>query len=507
MISGTAPCAPTYVTALTKNSPLPFFRSPRAQRILAAVGALLLFVGLGVLGYRWAQNDSLATLVEFSGATDRDHNSSQEEWKTALTGDRFWDGDGARTSAHSLAHFRLARRAKLTLKPASQIRFHRRQQKGGAVGLTVEVGEADLRTQDGTITLDSQFGQIVVEPNSLVHLARDGTRMAVNVEVGGLQITGKGGGRRLSSGESLLLDLGGIIVEQPAQNSREPELEAEAKTKEADPDLNLGDGIDHADVVIAAGTTCVVHDPNPPTAVGVSFSEACEGPARLAVGKRTTEGSAQGNLSLKPGYHKYEVRCLSSLDEIASKGTVRVLRDSGIRPLPAFTPTAQVSTDGRRYTVLYQQKLPKVAVTWPNAPSAERYTLTLDGRTLPSSTPSYSLASGSLPPGLHRLSFSANSDPPRASRVTTVDVRYDVQAPAARVAEPANNFAPDKPVKVAGQALPGWEVTLRGKPLTTDGSRRFSAEVSSEGALAVAFSHPRHGIHYYIRRPAQQSSH
>ena len=58
-------------------------------------------------------------------------------------GDDFFEGDGARTPASSTAHFSLNNGAKLTLKPASQIRFQKKAGRKGALKLRVEVGEAD----------------------------------------------------------------------------------------------------------------------------------------------------------------------------------------------------------------------------------------------------------------------------------------------------------------------------------------------------------------------------
>src|SRR5690606_37782395 len=144
-----------------------------------------------------------------------------------------------------------------------------------------------------------------------------------------------------------------------------------------------------------------------------------------------------------------------------------------MRALPAFTPSANVATDGRKYTVLYQQRLPEVSVSWPSAPQADAYTLNVGGRTITTQSPSYTFRSGSLRAGTHTVVFSAATEPPRQSRAPTISVVYDTQAPAARVSDPPSGFAAGSPVKVAGQALPGWSVSLDGKELPVDSQRRF----------------------------------
>jgi hypothetical protein len=264
----------------------------------------------------------------------------------------------------------------------------------------------------------------------------------------------------------------------------------------------VGNGVSGADLVAAAGENFVVHDPNPPTKVGFRVAELCPEGARLIAGNQKTEAVGQANLALGRGQHAYEVRCLDKPDAVAAQGIVRVLQDSGTQTLPAFAPTANVTTDGRRYTVMYQHLLPKVTVSWPTAPAASSYTLSIGGRTITTKSPSYTFRS--LSAGTHQVTFAAATNPPRKSRTTTVQVSYDVQAPAARVSTPAGGFESGAPVEIAGQALPGWSVSVAGKELEVDPQQRFSTEVTGDKAVPITFSHPTHGTHYYLRRPKAQ---
>ncbi len=471
--------------------------SPRL--VVVCLLTALLFVGLGVAGYQWAKRDALATLQDYSGQPERDTADAVEQWFAASIGDEFGDGAGARTPASSTAQFQLLSRAKLTLKPSSQIRFQRRGEGKGAVGLTVEVGEVDVRTRSRTLTINSQFGEVVIDPNSLIRLKRNGKQLLMSVEVGGLELSReKQGSRRLGAGESLTVAIGGIIVSDPQE---EETKEPRPKPVELDP----GDAIDHFDLVVPAGQSFKVHDPKPPAAVGFRIDEICRAGGRAELGQLRAEAREQINLSIPAGNYHYEIRCLDSPGGVAAEGDVKVLRDAGTRTLPQFTPTAQVSTDGRRYTVMYQSRLPRVTVTWPGAPEAQSYTLQVDETAIPTTAPSYRLNSGKLGPGTHQLTFRADTSPPRQSRTTTVSVRYDAQAPAARVSEPRGKFEPGSSVAIRGRALPGWSVSLFGQELELDGRRRFSTEISTDGTLPIAFSHPKRGIHYYLRRPRRSS--
>jgi hypothetical protein len=470
---------------------------PRKYLLLFAL-VVLLFSSLAYFGFRWMQGNSLAVLVEYSGDAHRDTAAQVEKWFVATKGDEFENGDGARTRDGATAQFALANGARLILKPTSQIRFQHKPGEKGALGLAVEVGEADVRTDQGTLNLDSAFGEMLIDAGSLVTLRRQGDQMALMVELGSLQLSESQ--RSVDAGEEIVLELGGIVVDEKKEETPESSPGAAAKAdEEKEKELDRGDGLTRADITARAGSSFTVHDPNPPTAIGINMSSVCKGPGRLNFGSKKTDSESQGNLPLGAGVHKYEVRCLDDLEKVAASGTIVVVRDSGSKQLPSFTPQASVATDGRRYTVLYQDRLPQVTVTWPSAPQATQYTLTIDGRAITTSGPSYSFAS--LNKGAHSLVFSANSTPARSSRATTVAVSYDSQAPKGRVEEPRGSFSPGGAVRVAGQALPGWNVSVGGRSLEMDGQHRFSAEIQPNGSLPIAFSHPTHGMHYYLRRP------
>lgn len=273
-----------------------------------------------------------------------------------------------------------------------------------------------------------------------------------------------------------------------------------------------GRGPERADFSIAAGGIVTVHDPRPPTALGVRFGELCAGRAVVEVlrGRSVAASSAgeqRANVLLAAGAHAYRVRCLSSgSDEPVASGSVRVLRDDGVQPLPPSAPRTVVDTDGRTYRVMYQTHLPDITVRWPRAPSGGPYVLTVTPgsgapRTFSASTPRVELPSGTLSSGTYRLVFAAGG---QSARPTTVEIRFDNAMPTASIRAPADrSFAPGESVRVAGIAVPGWSASAGGAALALDPQLRFEGTVTApqnEGAIAIELRHPSRGRHVYLRR-------
>ncbi len=88
-------------------------------------------------------------------------------------------------------------------------------------------------------------------------------------------------------------------------------------------------------------------------------------------------GKISAIIAATAGFHRYRVRCLAEGRPTRTllSGTLSVRSDSGARPLPKGTPENLVSADGRTYTVLYQNRLPRLAFAWMDAPPAAGYQL------------------------------------------------------------------------------------------------------------------------------------
>lgn len=482
-------------TAL-RNSPSGAQLPLVGRRAFKVLCVCLLLLGLGVIGYLWAAREApLAELSDFDGQTERDEVKAPARWQPAQTGDEFIAGEGARTGAASEARFRLVGGAALKLKPESVVRFHRGS-SNGPLKVDVEMGEVEVQSGTTALSVDSEFGALILDANSAVTLTRQGSSLVVDVEIGGLQMNK----RAINAGDKLTFELGGIVVDLPAVEAPSATLEvAPSATAPAGPTPEPGDGVERADLVVGPSASLVVHDPNPPTAIGISTSSVCAGPARLRAGKLVTEGVGQLNLMFSAGKHDYEVSCLDAPDKVVSRGKFSIVRDTGTQRLPMFAPTANIVTDGRLYTVMYQHKLPNVSVSWPTAPGAASYTLDIDGRSVTTKTPNHTLSA--LSSGRHRVTFNAATSPVRTSRTTTIEVLRDTQAPTGEVASPPVDFAPSDSVVVSGNALPGWTVSVDGQAVNLDGQRTFTTQANGSRTIPIVFTHPTYGTHYYLRRP------
>jgi hypothetical protein len=263
------------------------------------------------------------------------------------------------------------------------------------------------------------------------------------------------------------------------------------------------------DLLAAPGDSLIIHDPRPPTVVGF-MSTHCPALIVLELGskKRETIGSGRVTGVFGTGSQRYRLRCDEDPKPFA-EGAITVLADSGTRQLSTVAPVNRIDSDGRRYTILYQNLLPKVSVRWPNPPGTGPFVLNVSSeargrKSFTAPVPSYSLPAGALGEGTYELWFEAHGE---TSRRTSVLVQFDNAAPTASINSPAERgFAPGALVSVSGMALPGWSVSVGGRELSQDAQERFSGEVpapSDLGGIAIRFSHPQRGVHYYLRRSSR----
>ena len=287
-----------------------------------------------------------------------------------------------------------------------------------------------------------------------------------------------------------------------------------------DPDGGVsvkGRGLTDSDLDVPVGQSLVVHDPRPPTKVGFSFDGTCaRGKLELTGSKAAIPGddSAIGENKLVlqvSGRVDYTLRCLDAEGKpgpVAARGSVAVMADAGTRPVPKTAPSTTIDLNGRAYTVLYQNQLPRVTLRWSGAPAASSYLLKRSSRgsakTYSTSSPSYTFSPGALSDGTHTFYFEGGG---RISRRSTVTLGFDNATPTATLLTPANTgVAPGGELRVAGTGLPGWTVTVDGKAVAQDADGRFSVSTpmpKNGRPSAVYLSHPARGTHVYLRRPAE----
>ncbi len=275
-----------------------------------------------------------------------------------------------------------------------------------------------------------------------------------------------------------------------------------------------GRGPAHAHLLVPAGGTVTIHDPAPPTVIAMQVPPSCPDGAIAKTGNRQWAfRDGEIHVPLEAGRHPYKLHCLATdgpHPTAAAQGTVTVLHDSGVTPIPEKAPRTQLETDGRAYTVLYQNRLPIISVRWSLAPpEAASYQLHVSGpsgtRAISTTTPSYVFPSGSLREGNHSLHFAADAVPPRRSRSTKLGIVYDPATPTASIQNAPGSLPPaGATATIAGSAAPGWSVAVDGIEVPVDGHSRFRVATvmpANGRALAIAFHHPKRGVHYYLRRP------
>jgi hypothetical protein len=205
--------------------------------------------------------------------------------------------------------------------------------------------------------------------------------------------------------------------------------------------------------------------------------------------------------------HRYRVLC--GPGGAKASGRLVIKTDSGTAPVPRTPASNAIEADGRRYTVLYQTRLPSLTFVWPGGPAEGAATLHLTTdtkeRTFETSGPRHRLPAGSVGEGSHRFWFTGASG--KSSPPTSVVVAFDNAAVTGQLSAPRDGARIEEgEVEVAGVALEGSKVSVGGQPLALDPQGRFRGNAPRPTGvvrgIAVRLEHPRTGVHYYVRRLA-----
>ncbi|NRA35600.1 MAG: FecR domain-containing protein [Polyangiaceae bacterium] len=363
-----------------------------------------------------------------------------------------------------------------------------------APGVLVEAqsGSLALTGAEVTVRVTVPGGSIIAKPLARADVTVRRKDTKISVIAGEVRLESEEGSQDLASGESAALKRKGSVKVS-------------------------GRGPAYADIRFGIGASAAIHDPRPPTSVGLSFVGKCEevGVIQLLRAGRvvsSSRGEGTANIYVPGGSYSYVLRCLTGdglAKETSGSGSIAVYRDSGQRRLPRSAPPTQVETDGRRYTVLYQNHLPRVSVLWPNAPKAGGYTLSVasptGSKSVSTSRPNHSFRPGALGEGTHKLTFRSSGG--RSSKTTSLSIRFDNAAATASIKTPKNGtFTSGNLVTVSGACAPGWSASVGGVDLPLDGQYRFSGQTTAptnQRAIGIRLAHPSRGVHYYLRRAAE----
>ncbi|MCP4448214.1 MAG: hypothetical protein GY811_23180 [Myxococcales bacterium] len=372
--------------------------------------------------------------------------------------------------------------------------------KGPGVA-AVDVGaEEFVRVKRGTVAGRSSDGDVVIAvPSGTIrlHPGEHGSRAKIDVGRGGALTQVETGKATLRSGKDVETLLGG---ENATVTSRGIEVTDRAPTV--------------AHMTLGTPKSATLHVAKKPTNVRISFSDHCaRGVVEVSKSKnfrraRSHEGDGGAIVQLSSGANRYRVRCYSG-DTLnkkpAATGRLSVRRDSGSRPLPKGAPSNSIDADGRRYTVLFQNRMPALTFRWPNAPASGGYVLHVQpregrGKWRQESTAKAkkSFASGAFAEGVYEYWFTGGG---KESKHSQLAISFDNAAATGYLSSPkASDSLSGSTVKVSGAAVAGWTVSVGGQELRLDRQFRFDQDVPvGPDGIAVRFSHPSYGVHYYLR--------
>ncbi|HEU4581480.1 MAG TPA: FecR domain-containing protein [Polyangiaceae bacterium] len=354
-------------------------------------------------------------------------------------------------------------------------------------GVLVEASEGSLAAgSEVVVRIAVPGGEIVVAPAGLVNVSLGSAGTLLDVKAQQASVESNGEAQQIRAGQRATLTRSGELSVQ-------------------------GRGLEHADVEIEAGESLTIHDPAPPTAVRFRFAGVCPelGVLQLRAGRSGQYAVGEGavSLSLGRGTQRYELRCGTEGGKLVKQGKLSVLSDDGSRRVAARAPATTLAADGHRYTVLYQNRLPVITLTWPDGPTGTALELThsFAGKEEKIATrePLHVFESGTLREGRHDFAFTGGG---KLSRHTRVDIQFDNAAPTATLdPPPPHALEPGDALTISGIALPGWQVQVGQQRAPQDDQGRFSLPTnwpSDTGAIAVRLSHPERGTHLYVRRPA-----
>ncbi len=356
---------------------------------------------------------------------------------------------------------------------------------------------------------DAARGPLATAASGRARLQARAGELAIAVP-GGLIITRAGGGAQVDVGRAdsrarvergeVLLD--GTVSDATAAAGETGVLDRSgaASVRDRTPAV--------IDVAVAVGEHAVIHDPGREVAVRVDYRDACAAPdATLEVADATGSfadprrigGAGSAALFAHAGTTRFRVRCADG--SIARPGSLRVVGDTGAAAVVRTPPKNVVETDGRRYAVTYQSRLPDLELGWSEAPDAS--TLHVQAATGPEltflATGPHHLTSGTLDDGRYTVWITAGA---RSSPRTSLTLAFDNAAPTAQITAPPPRAAWTDPLTVRGVTALGWSVAVEGQPAAVDASGRFRADVAigTKRVIAIRLAHPEHGVHYYLRR-------
>lgn len=504
----------------------------------------LAFAGLMAMAGMGCRPDApVARALEASGVVERGHGDG---WSAVVPGTAFEVGDTIRTGAAASARVDLLGSGIIRIGERARVRFQLGRSERADPAIAVELGSAEVDQTTAPVSIITSVGPARIERGAHVRVRSDGQVASLEVVVGRAVMLDAGREVPVGAGEGVRIRLGSALFERFAVKVGRAVVEPRgsanlAGSVGAAPSEATGEAVaaglparsdgpvrgdsaaargvpgerERADVTLDAGESATVHDGRAQVAVRLRVATRCPGEAIVSLagrGPRRERSTTAGTvvLRLRPGRQSYDVRCIGEAGATSPRtaGVLSVRRDTGNVPLPGQLPINVIDADGRRYTVLFQTRLPKLMLAWPAAPKeATTFELHLDAgagaRVIERVSPTRPLPPGTVSEGTYTFWYQTSTgvQSPR----TTLTVRFDNVAPTAQFfrAPAGAGTSPPGVIPIDGVTVEGATVSVGGQPVALDAHGRFRVEATpleGDDAVSVRLQHPRTGVHYYVRR-------
>lgn len=353
----------------------------------------------------------------------------------------------------------------------------------------VEVDDGYMRISKGSITLDAQTADALAKfPGGSLTTKSGGAATASIDKDGAATIDAQRGETLVETAKGTHTLEAGETLTVSAQGDVEKAAPPPKRTV----------------ATIASGESPIIHDAAAPSPIRVTFQGVCTVEvAKDRAFKRViarSGGTDSANVLVPAGAFSYRTRCGGK----TTTGTVRIVKDSGRAPLPKAAAKTLVEMDGREYTILYQNLLPQLTLSWKAAPKKPPYAFVLKSSTgekrFTSDEPKVTIPAGDVREG----SYTAWVEPKAGAKSEQgkIVIDFDNAAPSASIDTVEANVTT---IVVKGVVIEGSTVSANGTPVELDRQRRFTAQLTpgeSEDGAAIRILNSKGGIHYYVMRAA-----
>lgn len=353
----------------------------------------------------------------------------------------------------------------------------------------IEVDDSYVRISKGSITLDAQTADALAKfPGGALTTKAGGAATASIDKDGAATIDAQRGETVVETAKGTQTLTAGETLTVSAQGDVEKAAPPPKRTV----------------ATIASGESPILHDAGAPTPIRVTFAGVCTVEvAKDRAFKRViarSGGTDSANVLVPVGAFSYRTRCGGK----TTTGSVRIVKDSGRAPLPKAAAQTLVEMDGREYTILYQNLLPQLTLSWKTAPKKPPYAFVLKStsgeKRFTSNEPKVTIPAGEVREG----SYTAWVEPKAGAKSEQgkIVIDFDNAAPSASIETVEANVTS---IVVKGVVIEGSTVSANGSPIELDRQRRFTTQLTpgeTEDGGAIRIANSKGGIHYYVMRAA-----